>query len=154
MLAVTAAAFLLVVFHEKVVKLFLKFISHFLGVRWDRASIRTRYVGPGFDPLVTAKGGTLLSWCRGLAWSPWRLDRNRSESSVLSLIPRVPPERLPRRAVAGFGGAPHQTGSSHSVEGFIRLTGFPEREEQCGELSRDSDDGSLLGPGCSLLGET
>ena len=54
-------------FHEKVVKLFLKFISHFLGGRWDRASIRTRYVGPCFDPLVTAKGGTLLSWCRGLA---------------------------------------------------------------------------------------
>jgi putative transposase len=54
-------------FHEKVVKLFLKFISHFLGGRWDRASIRTRYVGPCFDPLVTPKGGTLLSWCRGLA---------------------------------------------------------------------------------------
>jgi putative transposase len=54
-------------FHEKVVKLFLKFISHFLGGRWDRASIRTRYVGPCFDPLFTAKGGTLLSWCRGLA---------------------------------------------------------------------------------------
>ena len=29
-------------FHEKVVKLFLKFISYFLGGRWDRASIRTR----------------------------------------------------------------------------------------------------------------
>ena len=39
-------------FHEKAVKLFLKFISHFFGGRWDRASIRTRYVGPCFDPLV------------------------------------------------------------------------------------------------------
>ena len=39
-------------------------------------------------------------------------------------------------------------------EGFIRFTGFPEREEQYGELSCDSDDGALLGPCCSLLGET
>ena len=37
-------------FHEKAVKLFLKFISHFSRGRWDRASIRTRYVGPCFDP--------------------------------------------------------------------------------------------------------
>ena len=37
-------------FHKKAVKLFLKFISHFSRGRWDRASIRTRYVGPCFDP--------------------------------------------------------------------------------------------------------
>jgi hypothetical protein len=62
--------------------------------------------------------------------------RNRSESSVLSLIPRVPPERLQRRAVRGLGAhSPNQTGSSHSVEGFIRFTRFPEREEQDGELA-------------------
>jgi len=38
------------------------------------------------------------------------------------------------------------------MEGFIRFTGFPEREEQYGELSCDSDDGPLLG--CPLLSET
>jgi hypothetical protein len=81
--------------------------------------------------------------------------RNRSESSVLSWISRVPPERLPRRAVGGLGAhSPNQIGSSRGVEGFIRFTGFPEREEQYGELSCDSDDGPLLGLGCSLLGET
>src|SRR6478735_6368620 len=36
-------------FHEKAVKLFLKFISHFSRRAVDRASIRTRYVGPCFD---------------------------------------------------------------------------------------------------------
>jgi Tn3 transposase DDE domain len=35
----------------------------------DRASIRTRYVGPCFDPLFAAKGGTLLSQCRSLMLS-------------------------------------------------------------------------------------
>ena len=56
----------------------------------------------------------------------------------------------------GVWGAhsPQQTGSSHGGKGFIRFTGFPEREEQYGELSCDSDDGALLGPCCSLLGET
>src|SRR6478672_12392415 len=43
-------------FHEKAVKLFLKFISHFSRRAVDRASIRTRYVGPCFDPLLAAKG--------------------------------------------------------------------------------------------------
>src|SRR4249920_1293063 len=36
--------------------LFLKFISDFSRRAVDRASIRTRYVGPCFDPLLTAKG--------------------------------------------------------------------------------------------------
>jgi hypothetical protein len=80
--------------------------------------------------------------------------RNRSESSVLSWV-KSSPERLPRRAVRGLGAhSPNQTGSSCGVEGFIRFTGFPKREEQYGELSCDSDDGPLLGLGCSLLGET
>src|SRR4029077_13363764 len=43
-------------FHEKAVKLFLKFISDFSRRAVDRASIRTRYVGPCFDPLLAAKG--------------------------------------------------------------------------------------------------
>ena len=47
-----------------------------------------------------------------------------------------------------------QTGSSHGGKGFIGFTRFPEREEQYGELSCDSDDGPLLGFSCSLLGET
>ena len=47
-----------------------------------------------------------------------------------------------------------RTGSSHGREGFIRFTGFPEREEQYGELSCDGHDGPLLGLGCSLLGKT
>lgn len=34
----------------------LKFISHFSRRAVDRASIRTRYVGPCFDPLLAAKG--------------------------------------------------------------------------------------------------
>src|SRR6476619_3782478 len=42
--------------HEKAVKLFLKFISDFSRRAVDRASIRTRYVGPCFDPLLAAKG--------------------------------------------------------------------------------------------------
>ena len=135
--------------------LFLKFISHYFSRRSDRASIRTRYVGPCFDPLFAAKGGTLLSRCRSLMLSFPARRRNRSESSVLSWGSRVPPERLPRRAVRGLGAhSPQQTGSSHGGKGFIRFTGFPEREEQYRELSCDSDDGALLGPGCSLLGET
>ena len=86
---------------------------------------------------------------------PLALGRNRSGSSVLSLIPRVPPERLPWRAVRALGAhSPNQTASDHTVEGFIRLTGFPEREEQYGELSCDRDDGPLFGLGCSLPGET
>ena len=80
---------------------------------------------------------------------------NRPSSvAVLSWV-KSSPERLPRRAVRGLGAhSPNQTGSDHSVEGFIRFTGFPEREEQYGELSCDSDDGPLLGLGCSLPGET
>ena len=144
--------------HEKVVKLFLKFISHFSRRAVDRASIRTRYVGPCFDPLFAAKGGTLLSQCRSLMLSFRResaIVPNRPSSvAVLSWL-KSSPERLPRRAVRGLGAhSPNQTGSSHGGKGFIRFTGFPEREEQYGELSCDSDDGSLLGLGCSLLGET
>ena len=86
--------------------------------------------------------------------SPWRffaiVPNHPSSVGVKS-----PPERLPRRAVRGLGAqSPHQTGSSHSGEGFIRFTGFPKREEQYGELSGDGNDGPLLGLGCSLLGET
>ena len=99
--------------------------------------------------------GTLLSQRRSLHVELPSSYRNRSESSVLSWGSRVPPERLPRRAVRGLGAhSPQQTGSSHGGKGFIRFTGFPEREEQYGELSCDSDDGPLLGPCCSLLGET
>ena len=142
-------------FHEKAVKLFLKFISHFSRRAVDRASIRTRYVGPCFDPLLAAKGGTLPSQRRSLHVELPSSYRNRSESSVLSWGSRVPPERLPRRAVRGLGAhSPQQTGSSHGGKGFLRFTGFPEREEQYRELSCDSDDGALLGPCCSLLGET
>ena len=85
----------------------------------------------------------------------------RRESAIVPNRPssvgfqEFPPERLPRRAVRGLGAqSPHQTGLSHSREGFIRFTGFPEREEQYGELSCDGDDGPLLGLGRSLLGET
>ena len=89
-----------------------------------------------------------------LRCSPWRffaiVPNHPSSVGVKS-----PPERLPRRAVRGLGAqSPHQTGSSHSREGFIRFTGFPKREEQYGELSGDSDDSSLLIPCCSLPGET
>ena len=141
-------------FHEKVVKLFLKFISRFSRRAVDRASIRTRYVGPCFDPLFAAKGGTLLSQCRSLMLSFRRENAtvpNRPSSvAVLSWV-ESSPERLPRRAVRGLGAhSPNQTGSSRGVEGFIRFTGFPEREEQYGELSCDSDDGPLLGLGCPL----
>ena len=86
-------------------------------------------------------------WSSGAESQSFRIVRPQLGS-------RVPPERLPRRAVRGLGAqSPHQTGSSHGREGFIRFTGFPEREEQYGELSCDSDDGPLLGLGCSLLGE-
>ena len=80
---------------------------------------------------------------------------NRPSSvAVLSWVKSSP--RTPAAASgAGLGAhSPNQTGLHHSVEGFIRFTGFPEREEQYGELSCDSDDGPLLGLGCSLLGET
>ena len=116
-----------------------KFISHFSRRAVDRASIRTRYVGPCFDPLFAAKGGTLLSQCRSLMLSFRResaIVPNRPFSvAVLSWV-KSSPERLPWRAVRGLGAqSPNQTGSSRGVEGFIRLTGFPEREEQYGELS-------------------
>ena len=88
--------------------------------------------------------GTLLSQRRSLHVELPSSYRNRSESFVLSWGSRVPPERLPRRAVRGLGAhSPQQTGSSHGGKGFIRFTGFPEREEQYGELSCDSDDGAL-----------
>jgi hypothetical protein len=138
--------------------LFLKFISHFSRQALDRASIRTQYVGPYFDPLFAAKGGTLLSQCRSLMLSFRResaiVPNRPSLVAILSWVTSSP-ERLPRRAVRGLGAqSPHQTGSSHCGEGFIRFTGFPEREEQYGELSCDGDDGPLLGLGCSLLGKT
>ena len=56
MIILTAGIDLANGFYEKVVKLFLKFISHFSRRAVDRASIRTRYVGPCFDPLLAAKG--------------------------------------------------------------------------------------------------
>ena len=88
-----------------------------------------------------------------------RAARNRSESSVLSCRLQFGQEFPPnayRGERCGVWGrtASNQNGSGHSGEGFIRFTGFPEREEQYGELSCDGDDGSLLGLGCSLLGET
>ena len=147
-------------FHEKAVKLFLKFISHFSRQRWDRASIRTRYVGPCFDPLFAAKGWNVaISTSKSPCWASecctqsFRIVRPQLPSSVGS---RVPP-RTPAAASGAVGlGAqsPQQTGSSHCGKRFIRFTGFPKREEQYGELSCDSDDGALLGPCCSLLGET
>src|SRR4029077_9345835 len=78
-------------FHEKAVKLFLKFISHFSRRAVDRSSIRTRYVGPCFDPLLAAKGGTLPSQRRSLHVELPSSYRNRSESSVLSWGQEFPP---------------------------------------------------------------
>src|SRR4029077_1485739 len=104
-----------------------------------------------FDPLFAAKGGTLLSRCRSLMLSFPARRRNRSESSVLSWGQELP-RTLCRGERWGFGAI--RTGSSHGREGFIRFTGFPEREEQYGELSCDGHDGPLLGLGCSLLGKT
>jgi hypothetical protein len=53
-------------FHEKVVKLFLKFISHSSRRAVDRASIRTRYVGPCFDPLLESAQRAIRSVLRAL----------------------------------------------------------------------------------------
>ena len=99
--------------------------------------------------------GTLLSQRRSLHVELPSSYRNRSESFVLSWGQEFPPNAC-RGERCGVWGAhsPQQTGSSHGGKGFIRFTGFPEREEQYGELSCDRDDGALLGPCCSLLGET
>ena len=48
-------------FHEKAVKLFLKFISH-SSRGGDRASIRTRYVGPCFDPEFARNWWNVAIW--------------------------------------------------------------------------------------------
>ena len=97
-------------FHEKVVKLFLKFISHFSRRAVDRASIRTRYVGPCFDPLFAAKGGTLLSQCRSLMLSFCRENAivpNRPSSvAVLSWGQEFPPTPA---AASGAGYGAHST---------------------------------------------
>ena len=81
---------------------------------------------------------------------------NRPSSvAVFSLVKSSPPNAYRGERCGVWGRtASNQNGSGHSGEGFIRFTGFPEREEQYGELSCDGDDGSLLGLGCSLLGET
>ena len=85
---------------------------------------------------------------------PLHPNRNRSESSVLSWGSRVPPERLPRRAVRGLGAqSPHQTSSSHCRKRFVGLTGFPERQQQNSELSGHSNNGPLLGLSGAVLGE-
>ena len=140
-------------FHEKVVKLFLKFISHFLGGGGIVLPSGLGNVGPCFDPLFAAKGGTLLSQCRSLMLS------FRRESAIVPNRPSSVGSRVPPNACRGercgvWGAQPQSDRSSHGGEGFIRFTGFPEREEQYGELSCDSDDGPLLGLGCSLPGET
>ena len=70
-------------------------------------------------------------------------------------VQEFPPNACRDERCGGLGRiALHQTGSSHSGEGFIRFTGFPKREEQYGELSGDGNDGPLLGLGGSLLGQT
>ena len=86
---------------------------------------------------------------------PLHPNRNRSESSVLSWGSRVPPERLPRRAVRGLGAqSPHQTSSSHRRKRFVELTGFPERQQQNSELSgNNSNNGPLPGLSGAVLGE-
>jgi hypothetical protein len=92
-------------FHEKAVKDFedssSSMFNFFLRQR-DQASIRTRFVGPCLDPLFVAK----VERCHlsvEVSYELLSLYRNRSESCVLSWGTRVPPERLPRRAVRGWG---------------------------------------------------
>ena len=51
--------------HEKAFKLKMKFIS-FRAALYDRASMRTRYGGPGLDPIQHKKGRTLPSGYRSL----------------------------------------------------------------------------------------
>ena len=75
-------------------------------------------------------------------------------SSVKERIKKFPPNACRGERCGGLGAhSPQQTGSSHGGEGFIGQ-GFPEGEEQYGELSCDGDDGPLLGLGCSLPGKT
>ena len=143
-------------FHEKAVKLFLKFISHFFcggGIVLPSGLGVLVHV---LIRLFAAKGGTLPSLYRSLLLEPVpQIAIVPNRPSSVKKGSRVPPERLPRRAVRGLGAhSPQQTGSSHGGKGFIRFTGFPEREEQYGELSCDGNDGPLLGLGCSLLGKT
>jgi hypothetical protein len=45
----TASGF--IAFHEKAFKLKMKLISFGWAALWDRASMRTRYGGPGLDPI-------------------------------------------------------------------------------------------------------
>jgi hypothetical protein len=72
--------------------------------------------------------------------------RNRSQSSVLSWTPKFPPNACRGERCGVWGRtAPIIPVQSHSVEGFIRFMGFPEREEQYGQLSCDGDDSPLLG---------
>src|SRR6476619_6224265 len=60
--------------------------------------------------------GRLLSQRRSLHVELPSSYRNRSESFVLSWGSRVPPERLPRRAVRGLG--------AHSAEADLLAMGF------------------------------
>ena len=73
---------------------------------------------------------------------PLHPNRNRSESPS-SVGARVP-ERLPRRAVRGFGGRAPIRLFKPSGKRFVGLTGFPERQQQNSELSGHSDNGPLL----------
>ena len=66
----------------------------------------------------------------------------------------VPPERLPPASGAGFGAqSPHQIGSGHDRKSFVGLTGFPEREQEHGELSGHSDYGPFLDLDGAILGK-
>ena len=110
-------------FHEKAVKLFLNSFHTFLGAV-DRASIRTRYLGPCFDPLFAAKGWNVAISSRSLM-----LSFRFVSQSFRIVRPQlgVKSSRTPAAASgAGFGGAQAPADwFDHRGEGFIRFTGFP-----------------------------
>ena len=121
----TPRAWHAIAFHEKAVKLFLKFISHFLG---GGGIVLPSGLGMLVHVLIRCccKGWNVaISFSKSLAELPLR-KRNRSESSVLSWGQKFP--RTPAAATgAGLGGAQPPSdrfkpwwGRIHKVHGISR----------------------------------